>query len=484
MKCSIGCKVLGLVTVVLFALAAMAQEGRTPGASQEMAVVPAKAPSNTPRSSGSMLVPESSVYREEDAGMRMHTNYELVTGDGVKPLHVTPDMTADSYPGYETPASLGCIYKVGPAYTGCLSPGSNQHPTGGWGTIALVDAYDNPYAAQDLAAFDSYFGIPAPPSFTKVYANGNGSCTTPPVNVGWAVEESLDVQWAHAMAPSANIVLVEACSNLDVDLDYAELVAGNIVTNGTYAGGVQGGDISNSWGGGEYAGEVADDVNFFSYWLNTVYFASAGDSGCGAQYPSSSPWIVSAGGTTITRKTNGNYSSESCWSGSGGGISAVEEWDNTNGAGQTAFRGNGMGPWSVYQYPQQGGYLTSGGVFRHTPDLAFDSGTPVLVDILALGLSNGQCTGEPCLYLVTGTSVASPSLAGIVNKANNRLGQAPYTGGYYTNEENNLIYDQLFSHTAYGKNFYDVKTGSNGCSVGVRWDYCTGVGTPRGILGK
>ena len=141
-----------------------------------------------------------------------------------------------------------------------------------------------------------------------------------------------------------------------------------------------------------------------------------------------------------------------------------------------------MGPWSVYQYPQQGGYLT--GAYRHTPDLASDSGTPVLVDILYLGLANGQCTGEPCFYLVTGTSVASPTLAGIVNLANNRLGQAPFTGGFYTNEENNLIYDQLFSHTAYGKNFYDVKTGTNGCGVGVRWDYCTGVGTPRGLLGK
>jgi hypothetical protein len=80
--------------------------------------------------------------------------------------------------------------------------------------------------------------------------------------------------------------------------------------------------------------------------------------------------------------------------------------------------------------------------------------------------------------------VASPSLAGIVNLAGNKLGQAPQGGGFYTNEENNLLYDQLFAAKAYKANFYDVKTGSNGCSVSTKWDYCTGVGSPRGLLGK
>ncbi len=464
------------VVALLFACTTLvaAQNGNTPGASPDASFVPEKAPSNTPISSGNVLVPESSVYREADAGKRMHTNFVLKTEDGVKPVMIKPGVT--TYSSFETPASLGCIYKVGPAYTGCTSPGSNQHPTGGWGTIALVDAYDNPYAASDLAAFDSYFGIPGPPSFQQVYANGNGDCGTPAPDPGWSLEESLDVQWAHAMAPNANIVLVEACSNSDADLYYAELVAGSIVQ------GAGGGDISNSWGGGEYSGEVNDDANFFqNYWQNTVYFASAGDSGCGAAYPSSSPWVVSAGGTTVNRNSkNGYFYSESCWSGSGGGISAVEQWSPSS----TAFRGNGMGPWSVYQYPQQGGYLSS--TFRHTPDFAFDAdpSSGVIMDALYYGLYYGYCTSEPCLFIVGGTSVASPSLAGIVNAAQNRLGQAPFTGGYYTNEENNMLYDQLFSHTAYGKNFYDVKTGTNGCSVGVRWDYCTGVGSPRGLLGK
>ena len=143
-----------------------------------------------------------------------------------------------------------------------------------------------------------------------------------------------------------------------------------------------------------------------------------------------------------------------------------------------------MGAWSAYQYAQFGGYLQ--GTFRHTPDIASDAGTPVLIAALYYGLSKQQCTGEPCFITVVGTSVASPTLAGIVNSAGNRLGQGPTGGGYYINEEDNLIYSQLFAYTAYGKNFYDVKTGSNGsgCGAASKYDLCTGVGTPRGLLGK
>ena len=80
-----------------------------------------------------------------------------------------------------------------------------------------------------------------------------------------------------------------------------------------------------------------------------------------------------------------------------------------------------------------------------------------------------------------GTSVASPSLAGIVNNSNNRFGQGPQTGGYYTTEENNLLYGQLFANSAYSGNFYDVTTGSNGSGHNATTGYvqCTGIETPR-----
>jgi subtilase family serine protease len=299
--------------------------------------------------------------------------------------------------------------------------------TGGWGAIALVDAYDDPKAASDLAFFSSYMLLPAA-KFTKVYANGsfgtlNGrtaSCsgTPPPAYVSgkngrdWDIEESLDIEAAHALAPSTAIILVEACSNLDTDLYYAEEVAGIEVTK---AGG---GDISNSWGGSDYASEVVNDEVFYKYyWSHITYFASAGDGGWGAAYPSSSPWVVSAGGTTINRNASEDFVSESCWSGSGGGVSQYEKWQSP------PVFGNGMGPWT---------------------------------------------------------------LAAIANASNDRAGQALPGAGKYTNREDNLIYAEYDLHLTYPSYFYDVTTGSNGTghNAATNYDQCTGIGSPRGHFGK
>ena len=363
---------------------------------------------------------------------------------------------------------MACVYKL--SHTGtCVpninSPGGPQ--SGGWGAIAIVDAYDNPYAAAELSAFDTHFALPAA-NFTKVYANGNGSCTTPPFDAGWGLEESLDIEWAHVMAPKAHIYLVEACSNSNADLFYAEYVAAQIVQ------GAGGGDVSNSWGEGESSGETAYDPYFGYYFpFNTAYFASAGDSGCGAAYPSSAPWVVSAGGTTVYRNaTTLAFSKEGCWSGSGGGSSTYETWSNTFASGSN------MGAWADYQWG------TFGASSRQTPDFAFNADPNSGVIVYDCAYASGTCY----YYEVGGTSVSSPSLAGLVNHAANKLGEGhvnPATGnGFYTSEENTLLYSQLGGAAAYKANFYDVKTGSNGCTVGGGWDYCTGVGSPRGLLGK
>ena len=404
--------------------------------------------------------PDSSIARPGDAGIRAHTNVHVFVPAGGTLASVSPSFTFA-----ETPASLGCVYRVGPSYTGCKpSTGGTNHPAGGWGAIALVDAYDNPNAAADLATFSANFGLPAA-NFTKVCANGNGSCGSCPGNVGWGLEENLDVQWAHAMAPKAKIYLVEACSNSYTDLLYAEYVAGGLVNA---AGG---GDISNSWGSGEFSTESSDDNYFYRYyWKNISYFASAGDSGLGAQYPSSSPWVVSAGGTTVNRNANQGFMNESCWSGSGGGTSTYEIWQSPPDIL------NGMGPWSGYQYELFGGYPYNPGN-RATPDFSFDADP-------ASGVYVYDSYGYGGWVVVGGTSVSSPSLAGIVNAANNRLGQAPPGGGKYHTGENNLLYSQLNTQTAYKANFRDVKTGSNGASAAAGWDYCTGLGTPIGKLGK
>src|SRR5207248_5013924 len=95
-------------------------------------------------------------------------------------------------------------------------------------TIAIVDAFSQPHIAGDLQAFDSTFGLPAPPSFTVL--NQTGGSALPPADTAWGVEESLDVEWAHALAPGAEIVLVEANSDRWDDLltatNYARTLPG------------------------------------------------------------------------------------------------------------------------------------------------------------------------------------------------------------------------------------------------------------------
>ncbi len=154
-------------------------------------------------------------------------------------------------------------------------------------TIAIVDAYNDPTAASDLAAFSSQYGLPAcstAPCFRQV--NETGGSSLPATDSGWALEISLDIEWAHAVAPGASILLVEASSNSFADLLAAEDYAG---ANAQY--------VSNSWGGSEFSGENTYDSHFTH--AGVSYFVAAGDAGLPAEYPSSSPNVVSVGGTTL-----------------------------------------------------------------------------------------------------------------------------------------------------------------------------------------
>jgi len=467
-------KAVVAVSVAFSTLGALGQEaGGTKGIS------PAATSEATPQA-GYVFVPESS---KEQPG-RVHTTYVLRSLDGKKPAGLTAPMSLStneptgSIEEAETPQSLGCLYVNSPSSAGCIpnyNSGSGGPTASGSGAIALVDAYDNPDAATDLQAFDSYWGLPAA-TFVKVYANGNGDCKTPPADPGWSVESSMDIEYAHVFAPSAAIILVEACSSSWTDLLYAEQVAFNyIVTNYKTTGG----QVSNSWQGGEFSGQIADDMFFadFNYNWSTNYstpilaFASSGDGGYGVGYPSTSPWLISAGGTSILRNSSTlKYSSESCWGGSGGGPSTVETYTTT-------WSGGNVGPWADFQYPIFGQSST-----RTTPDFAFDADP-------ASGAWVYSAYGLTGWGVIGGTSLASPSLAGIVNRAGNKLGSVfltSATGGadWFSTWENNLLYAQLPTAKAYKSNFYDVKTGSNGVSATSSWDYCTGVGSPRGLNGK
>jgi subtilase family serine protease len=441
---------------------------------------PSPVPSDTFTPKGRIIVPPISDPHRRG----VHTNFKIFVPEGRGISSPVTDFTFA-----ETPASMGCVYKVGPNYAGCNpATGGTNHPSGGWGAIAVVEAYHDPNIASDLAFFDTHFGLPVA-KLQVVIANssfgtlGGGfsmplkaSCSGVPVNgnfLGWDLEESLDAEWAHAMAPAAKIIVVEACSQSLEDLLYAEEVAGIEVDA---AGG---GLISNSWGypescaadpscNGAWTGSQVNDDNYFyrDHWKQITYLASAGDSGAEVLFPSASPWVVSVGGTTVNRDASGNFQNESCWSDSGGGSSTVEAWQSPPNIL------NGMGPWSAYQYE------TFGQNNRSTPDISFNADPASGVWVYD---TDGTCLG---FCTVGGTSVGSPAIAGILNVSNNRLGQASVANPWYDTLENNLLYSQLNAHTAYAVNFYDVTTGTNGHAAGPGYDQCTGIGSPRGRLGK
>jgi subtilase family serine protease len=294
------------------------------------------APAQMRPASGNVVTPDSSIERSTDIGMRAHTNIHVFLP--TKPMkEVKPFGAPYSGYSYETPESLACVYGLVKTVTGCTPSAANTNPTGGSKMIAIVDAYDAPNAAKDLAAFSTQFGLPAA-NFQTVYASGK----KPGYDAGWEFEESLDVQWSHAMAPGAQIVLVEAASSSFTDLMTAEDMASKMVNA---AGG---GEVTNSWGGSELSGETSNDSHFVK--ANVVFFASAGD-GPGTIWPSTSPNVVAAGGTTVRRTpSTGVFLSEYPWDSAGGGVSAFEARPS-----------------------YQSSISSLVGNFRGVPDLSFDS---------------------------------------------------------------------------------------------------------------
>jgi subtilase family serine protease len=192
-------------------------------------------------------------------------------------------------------------------------------------TIAIVDAFNAPDIVGDLATFDSQFGIAAPPSFKVV--NGNGGSKLPSNDPGWAGEISLDVEWAHAIAPDANILLVEANSDSLADLltavDTARNAAGVSVVSMSW-----GGSEFFSFNGSEFTGETQDDFHFTTPagHQGVTFVASAGDSGVfsGVEWPAVSPNVVSVGGTSLYTNADGSYNTETSWQGTSGGYSQIE----------------------------------------------------------------------------------------------------------------------------------------------------------------
>jgi subtilase family serine protease len=294
----------------------------------------------------------------------------------------------------------------------------NLPSTGGMGTIAIIDAYDDPTVQNDLSVFSNQFGLPTA-NFEK-----HMMASSIRTNGGWALEISLDVQWAHAIAPDAKILLVEAKSNSLTDLlaavDYARSRSDVVA-------------ISMSWGGGEFSSESAYD-SYFTSTYGATFFASSGDNGAGVIWPSVSPNVVAVGGTRLTF-SSGSVS-ETAWSGSGGGISKYEaepSYQATYGVSGT----NGK---------------------RAVPDVSYDADPYSGVSVY----DSTPYSGATGWWQVGGTSAGAPQWAAIQS-----LGLSV--------SNSNLYQDASASYASY---FRDITSGSNGHSAAIGYDLVTGLGSP------
>ena len=374
-----------------------------------------------------VLVPESAGSSVKDRDVRSHTRLRVL---------VVPDATTATTSQFNTPSSLRAIYHL-PA-------------TGGSNAIAVVDSYHFPTALADFNSFSKYFGLPMETSTVATAANNKALQVVyapgyKPQSGGsfigsWNLEAALDIEWAHAMAPNAKIYLVEAASDSNNDLDYAVRVAAGLP-------GVK--EISMSWGGGEVSYESMFFDPIFTK-PGIVYLASGGDASDVMEYPAASPNVVSCGGTTVNRNSSGAFLSETGWSDTGCGPSAYEPRPSFQSkVASVVGSKRGVSDFSFDADPKTGVYV-------------FDS-TPLW--------------GESGWWMLGGTSVSSPSLAGVLNLA------ATSGNGFAANSaaEEARIYGSL----ANAKAFNDVISGTDGkykCAVG--YDFVTGVGTPNGLVGK
>ncbi len=292
-----------------------------------------------------------------------------------------------------TPAQVTSAYALN-AISFASPSGLAVKGDGSGETIALIEAYHDPTIASDLQTFDATFGLPNP-SLTVVDQAGQAS------DDGWALEESLDVEWAHAIAPGANILVVEASSQ-----SLPALVSA--VNTARYTPGVV--TISMSWGFTEFRKETSYNSIFTtpSGHAGITFVAASGDNGAsgGPEWPSTDPTVLAVGGTSLYVDSDGNYLIELPWAGSGGGYSRIEPEPGF----QRSVQGTGS---------------------KSTPDVAFDGDPDTGVLVFQTSIETGLGSWE----IVGGTSLGTPAWAAIVaiaDQGRNLAGKGSLDGGTQT----------------------------------------------------
>jgi subtilase family serine protease len=273
-----------------------------------------------------------------------------------------------SFSGY-TPSQVKSYYN----FNTSMSAGTGQ-------TIAIINAYNHPTIESDLATFSTHFGLPpcttANGCFKKVNKNGGTTFVTAPSGQDWSGEITLDVEWVHAIAPGAKILLILADSSSFSDIipcvDYAR-------NNAQY--------VSMSFGATESA-SLYTDYNQYFVKTGVSFFAATGDDGPEVEYPAGAPTVVAVGGTSLTLINN--VVIETGWSGSGGGCSAYQTAPSAQSS-SSVFSGVSC-------------------TKRKVPDVSSlaDPNTGVLV---YNSYYSTNCTSSSCWYIIGGTSLATPITA-------------------------------------------------------------------------
>jgi subtilase family serine protease len=326
---------------------------------------------------------------------------------GIHPTLLEHQGTAAESPSGFSPAQIRTAY--------------NLPSSGGSDTIAIIDAFDDPTVLDDLNVFSSQFNLP-PVNSTNF--EKHMMAPSIPENDWWAAEISLDVQWAHAIAPSAKILLVEAQDNSNPSLysavDYARNRADVVA-------------ISMSWGGPEYYEETDQDFHFTSDY-GASFFASSGDEGAFHYlYPAASPNVIAVGGTVLTLNVDGSVASETGWDRSGG----FRSWREPEPLYQLAY-----------------GVLSIGS-YRVVPDVSYHA-----VNYSTYESFNPSESGW---FNETGTSAGAPQWAAIES-----LGLSCFSDRFY----------KIASGPLYQSDFRDITSGNNGQPAGPGFDYVTGLGSP------
>lgn len=351
-------------------------------------------------------------------------------------------------------------------------------------TVVIVDAFQNPYIKFDLSSFDAAFNLPHA-KFKQIAPLG----LTPfdPSNatmVGWAEEISLDIQWVHAAAPGAKIVLALAPSSNDTDL----LATTQYVINHNV-----GDVISQSFGEAEQCMDRTLLNKQHALFAKAVrkgisVFASSGDSGASqfncagtaaikaASTPASDPNVTGVGGTTLDAKSsNGAYVGETAWTEQLFGCNppAVDANDiNCSGGGYS----------KIYSRPGYQKGVPHTRATRGVPDVSYNAGVNGGV-ITHCSICDAVSGGDPAdptsFYLFGGTSSGSPQWAGITAVADQ-------LGHHRLGNINPALYKISKSASLYRKALHDVTTGNNdvveigtGFTAKKNWDAVTGLGSPN-----